>query len=132
LSGEIVSVDKKMLAILKAIQKGDNLPKPFGKEVLLLKTYVAGTKYYKAKELIDSLKEGTYLVFTREAKNPYDNLAIMISDLDNNKLGYVPKVKNEIISNLMDAGKNIYGVIEKKEISGEYINLEIKVFLRDY
>jgi len=132
LTGEIVSVDKKMLAVLKAIQKGDNLPKPFEKEVLLLKTYVAGTRYYKAKELIDNLKEGTYLVFTREAKNPYDNLAIMITDLDKNKLGYVPKVKNEIISNLMDAGKNIYGVIEKKEISGEYINLEIKVFLKDF
>jgi hypothetical protein len=132
LSGEIVSVDPNMMALLRAMQKGEKLPRPFGKEVFLLKTYIAGTKYYKAKELKDNLKEGTFLFFTRESKNPYDNLAIMITNLDKNKLGYVPRAKNEIISNMMDAGKTIYGVVNKNVLSNDYIHIEIKVFLRDY
>ena len=49
MSGDITSVDPKMLAILKAIQKGEQLPKPYGKEVFILKTYIAGTQYYEAK-----------------------------------------------------------------------------------
>ena len=132
MSGEITSVDSAMLEILKARQKGETLPKPFAKEVFILKTYVAGTQYYKAKELQDNIKEGDYLVFRREADNPYDKQAITIMDLNMNKFGYVPKVKNEIISNLMDAGKTIYGIIDKKELSGDYLNLEIKVFLKEY
>jgi len=56
----------------------------------------------------------------------------MITDIDKNKLGYVPRKKNEIISNMMDAGKTIYGVIDKEVLSNDYIHIEIKVFLRDY
>jgi len=32
----------------------------------------------------------------------------------------------------MDAGKNIYGVIADKKYYGDYISIEIKVFMRDY
>jgi hypothetical protein len=132
LDKQIKSVDPKMLEILKAIQMGEKLPKPYGKEVFILKTYIAGTQYYEAKKLKDNIKEGNYLIFKREADNPHDKRAITIMDLDKKKLGYVPRAKNEIISNLMDAGKTIYGVIDKKEFSGDYLNLDIKVFLRDY
>jgi len=52
-------------------------------------------------------------------------------DLDNNKLGYIPKAKNEIISKLMDAGKVIYGVIDYKEWKGDYLNLDISVYLKE-
>jgi len=131
MSNDITSVDKKMLAILKAIQKGGNIPKPFGKEILLLKTYIAGTNYSDAKKVSDKIKKGNYLIFQREADNEYDRLAIKIMDLDNNKLGYIPKAKNEIISKLMDAGKVIYGVIDYKEWKGDYLNLDISVYLKE-
>lgn len=129
---EITSVDSVMLEILKARQNGETLPKPFIKEVFILNTYIAGTQYYEAKKLQDNIAIGDFLIFRREANNPYDNQAITVMDLNMNKFGYIPKVKNEIISNLMDAGKTIYGVIDKKELSGNYLNLEIKVFLKDY
>jgi hypothetical protein len=48
---------------------------------------------------------------------------IKIMDLDKNKLGYVPKVKNGVISNLMDTGKTIFGIINKKQWSGYYLRL---------
>lgn len=52
-------------------------------------------------------------------------------DLDNNKLGYVPQVKNEVISKLMDAGKTVYGVVDCKEWKGDHLNLEISVYLKE-
>ena len=120
-----------MLEILRAIQNGSPLPKPFSKDALVLKTYIAGTHYSDAKNIVDSIKEGNYLVFQREVKNPHDNRAIKIMDLDKNKLGYVPKVKNEVISNLMDAGKTIFGIIDKKQWSGDYFNLDISIYLKE-
>ena len=120
-----------MLEILRALQNGGSLPKPFSRDTLVLKTYIAGTHYSEAKKIVDSIKEGNYLVFQRESTNPHDNMAIKIMDLDKNKLGYVPKAKNEVISNLMDAGKTIFGIIDKKEWSGDYLNLEISIYLKE-
>jgi hypothetical protein len=56
-------------------------------------------------------------------------------DLNSNKQQQAwlhPPPENNIISNLMDADKNIYGMIADKKYNGNYINIEIKVFMRDY
>ena len=121
-----------MLKILRALQNGSPLPKPFSKDALVLKTYIAGTNYSDAKKIADSIKEGNCLILQREATNPHDDMAIKIMDLDKNKLGYVPKAKNEVISNLMDAGKTIFGIIDKKQWSGDYLNLEISIYLKEF
>jgi len=63
LSSDIAKIDPKMLEILRAIQNGSPLPKPFSKDALVLKTYIAGTHYSDAKNIVDSIKEGNYLVF---------------------------------------------------------------------
>ena len=128
----ITSVDKKMLEVLRALQKGGALPKPFGTEIFLFRTYIAGTQYYSAKDNIENIKEKDFLIFQREPENPHDSKAIAVMDLNSNKLGYIPRSENNVISNLMDAGKNIYGMIADKKYTGDYINLEIKVFMRDY
>ena len=58
MSSDIVKIDPKMLEMLKAIQNGSPLPKPFSKDAMVLKTYIAGTHYYDAKKNVDSIKEG--------------------------------------------------------------------------
>ncbi|MDD3521160.1 MAG: HIRAN domain-containing protein [Actinomycetota bacterium] len=128
----LTSVDKKMLDVLKALQKGADLPKPFGTEIYLFRTYIAGTQYYSAKDNIENIKEKDFLIFQREPENPHDSKAIAVMDLNSNKLGYIPRSENNVISNLMDAGKNIYGIITNKKCTEDYINIEIKVFMRDY
>jgi hypothetical protein len=132
MAGELESVDKKMLEVLRALEKGQKLPKPYGVEIYLHKTYIAGVQYYNAKKNIENIKEGNYLVFRREPENPYDSKAIMIMDLDGDKLGYIPRDDNGIISKLMDAGKTIYGIISNKKAVDNYMSIEIKVYLRDY
>jgi len=97
----------------------------------VLKTYIAGTRYSEASAIADSIARGNYLIFQREPDNPHDDMAIKILDLDRHKLGYVPRAKNEVISNLMDAGKTIFGVIDIKQRDGDYLNLEISVYLKE-
>ena len=131
MTGEITSVDSKMIELLRAIQSGKNVPKPFGQEIFLLKTHIAGIYYYEAIKVSERLKNGDYLIFQREAENKYDKMAIQILDLDKNKLGYVPRVKNEVISRLMDSGKILYGILEKKEVTDDHIDISIKIFLKE-
>ncbi len=131
MGNDISKIDKKTLDILRALQSGKSLPKPFAKNTLVLKTYIAGTRYSEAAAIADSIARGNYLIFQREADNPHDDMAIKIMDLDSHKLGYVPRAKNEVISNLMDAGKTIFGIIDKKEQDGDYLDLEISIYLKE-
>lgn len=128
----ITKVDPKLIAILKGIKAGSYPLKPYGKEIYLFKTHIAGTPYYKAAEVADKLEKGSFLVFQREVENKYDRLAIAILDLDKNKLGYVPQTENEVISRMMDAGKTIYGVTESTEWENKYLRIIINVYLREF
>ncbi len=129
--GEITPLDPKIIAILKGLDR-KKVPKPFEREIFILDTYIAGTHYYNAKRMADKLEKGNHLLFIREADNPYDHKAIAISDLDKNKLGYLPRRKNEVISRLMDGGKAVYAVIENIDWKNEVLEISIKVYIREY
>jgi len=58
-------------------------------------------------------------------------LAIMILDKHGHHLGYIPRVKNEALARLMDAGKLLFGRMESKEWVGHWLRLETRIFLRD-
>jgi len=128
---DLAPIDPKLLALLRSLDQ-QQVPQPFGREIFIISTYIAGTAYYKAGEVGDMLKEGSHLILRRESNNPYDDKAIAILDLDQNKLGYLPQRKNEIISRLMDAGKAIYAVVENKQKNGDYLQIGIKVYMREY
>ena len=57
---------------------------------------------------IQALSEGDRLLLVREPENPYDERAILVQNLEGEKLGYIPRRKNEVLASLMDAGKSIY------------------------
>ena len=82
---------------------------PFTRQIHLLHTYVAGSGY--VEEIvgrIQALSEGDRLLLVREPENPYDERAILVQNLEGEKLGYIPRRKNEVLASLMDAGKSIY------------------------
>lgn len=64
-------------------------------------------------------------------ENEYDERAIMIKNENGDKLGYIPRDKNEILSRLMDAGKLLYGEVYDKELVGSWWRIMIRVFLDD-
>lgn len=109
-----------------------DIGKPFSQEIFLIEVHIAGTTYVDNIEAIEpKLIEGTEVAFFREVDNAFDGNAILVKDADGNKLGYVPRVNNEILARLMDAGKLVYGKVKRKEWIGDWVKIEVEVFLRD-
>jgi len=98
----------------------------------LFDTHVAGTSYVEGiEELEPHLYTDDKLDFFREPDNPHDKRAIVIKNADGVKIGYVPQSDNVIFSRLMDAGKLLFGRISSKEMQGNWLKIEIKVFLHE-
>ncbi len=114
--------------------KGGNLtvPKPFERDIFLFDTHIAGTSHVEGMgEMEPHLKTGDKLNFFREPDNPYDKKAIVIKNIDGVKIGYVPKTDNVIFSRLMDAGKLLFGRITSKGFQGNWLKIDIKVYLNE-
>ncbi len=109
------------------------IPIPFVKEIFLLESKVAGTGFVDdIKHKTESLKPGSVLMFQREPNNKHDKKAIKILNGKDEKIGYVPRANNEILSRLMDAGKMIYGKVKEKRVSDyDWIYIDIEIFMRD-
>lgn len=120
-----------MLAILKGSFTDGGLPKPFIKEIFLLHCNVAGTSFLELEDIEETLLINDILILKREPNNQYDKLAVLILDQNGNKLGYIPKEKNEVLARLMDAGKLIFVKLEAKEWQGSWLKLTIRVYMRD-
>ena len=131
MSQAIVKIDPKYLEFVRTSLDEEGLPKPFVREVELLNCNIAGTTFLDLDEIESELKEHQLLMLIREPKNKNDNKAILILTEDGQKLGYVPKKNNEVLSNLMDAGKLLFGRLNKKTWVDTWLKLDVQVFLRD-
>lgn len=124
--------EQHQLALLHAhLQTGGGLAAPFAKEIFLIETHVAGTSHIPAKEIEPTLKSGDSLVLRRESGNIHDQHAILILMESGDKLGYVPRDRNEILARLMDAGKFLFAQIESKEWHGDWLNVSARIYLKD-
>ena len=82
------------------------------KTTALLKCYIAGYAYYQGERVIDQLKPDLKLDLKREPDNPYDNKAIAIY-FENHKFGFIPRVNNKVIANIMDQKMPVFAKILK-------------------
>lgn len=118
--------------IVNILHGGIDLGKPFSNTIYLVDAHIAGTTYIDNIDILEpELTFGKKLNFFREPNNEYDKHAIVIKDDIGNKLGYVPKGKNEILSRLMDAGKLLYGTVYEKERIGNWLKITIQIYLDD-
>ena len=131
MSQAIVKIDPKYLEIIRTSLDKTGLPKPFVQEVELLNCNIAGTTFLDLEDIEPELKKHQLLVLKRDAKNEYDDKAILILTEDGRKLGYVPQEKNEVLSNLMDAGKLLFGRLNEKTWVDNWLKLDVQVYLRD-
>ena len=127
----IVNIDPKYLEIIRTSLDKTGLPKPFVQEVELLNCNIAGTTFLNLEDIEPKLKKHQLLVLKREPKNKYDGNAILILTEDGQKLGYVPQEKNEVLSNLMDAGKLLFGKLDEKTWVDNWLKLDVQVYLTD-
>ena len=131
MSQAIVKIDPKYLEFVRTSLDKTGLPKPFVQEVELLNCHVAGTTFLDLDDIESKLTKNQLLMLKREPKNKNDDKAILILTEDGQKLGYVPREKNEVLSNLMDAGKLLFGRLDKKTWVDNWLKLDVQVFLRD-
>ncbi len=129
---ELAVIDPALLALLHgSFQKGGQL-QPFVREIMLVECAIAGTSFRQLKNIEPLLPVGSLLPLKREPANEHDPLAIMILDEKGNHLGYVPRVKNEALARLMDAGKLLFGRLESKEWQANWLKTGIRIYLRDF
>ena len=118
--------------IVSALHGGFDLGKPYENKIFLIEVRIAGTTHIEnIYELEPELTIGKRVKFFREPHNPYDEKAIVLRDEKGNKLGYIPRDKNEILSRLMDGGKLLYGTINSKERIDRWVKITIQVYLDD-
>lgn len=121
---------KVSTGLLSALSKGlisiDVMPR----EILVLECLVAGTSFRKLETIEPELKSEVKLTCKREAKNEYDQYAISLW-FNENKIGFIPRDRNEVIARLMDAGKSFFATIQAKEWEGNWLRLDIKIYLKD-
>lgn len=81
-----------------------------GKQLLVLDAPVAGFSYYEGNDCLQQIAVGDPLVLRREPQNAHDHRAIEIF-WSERKLGYIPRVNNRALSQLMDEGESLVGVV---------------------
>lgn len=123
----LISVNPGLLSVLS---KGGISFNILPKDILVLETIVAGTSFKKLRDIEPQLTTIVKLVLVREPENEYDEFATALH-FENNKIGYIPKECNEVIARLMDAGKAFFASISAKDWEGNWLKIEIKVYLKD-
>lgn len=96
--------------------------------VLLLATYLVGTDRHAGPRVAQSLWEGEVLRLRREPDNDYDRRAVSVWTEYDEKLGYVPRVDNQALANLMDADRRIVARVQTVRPGARpYIGLRIEL-----
>ena len=128
---DLVKIDPQTIALVRGLMDGKGALKPFVQEIMLIECHVAGTTHVDIEAVEPDLKPGSILHLKREPRNKHDPRAIVIFDDQSRRIGYIPERKNEALANLMDAGKLLFGKLEKKEWRGNWLRVSVRVFMQD-
>lgn len=113
-----------------------NVGLPFGRDLFLIETHVAGMPYHQANLAVPTLVVGTPLTLRREPANPHDELAIEILAESGLKLGYIPRQRNPVLARLMDAGKQLLASVanigtDTRYSTDELPDVRLSILLRE-
>ena len=124
------SLIKVNSGLLAALSKGALTIDVMPRQILVLECLVAGTSFRKLNAIEPQIKAEVKLDVKREADNEYDEYAVALY-FEKSKIGFIPRDKNEVIARLMDAGKQFFATLQAKEWEGNWLKLDIKVYLKD-
>ena len=119
-------------SIMHGSSGNEPAPTPYSHAIFLMETFIAGTSHVEnIRELCRELAPEQRLTLLRESKNEYDSNAIVVKTSAGAKLGYVPKVKNEVLARLLDGGKALYAVIQTIEPKDHWVRITIQIFMQE-
>lgn len=118
-------------AFLKLLSQTNITFKAFEEDILALSSIVAGTSYLNLKDIEKEIVlKDSEIQLKRDPENEFDKFAILVVFKDQ-KLGFLPKSKNQTIARLMDAGKQFYAKAVAKEWEGTWLKIDLEVYLKD-
>jgi len=115
-------------------EKTDDIELVFRWEpIFLTETHIAGLKYTSGiNEIMEDIKKGSLLTPYLEVDNEHDADAVVLSDEDERIVGHFPRPKNEIIANLIRAGKDVVCKVERIGSYNGMLEIRISVWLWDF
>ena len=135
---ELANVQSAALTSSILSKNGIDTSLPFSRDIFLMNTMINGAMHVKSiYKLAKDLKEGDRVTLRLEPKNKYDEKAILVLDPKGKKLGYIPRRKNEVLYHLMDAGKELFGIVKGGDIGenldedDSWIEIYIDVYMCD-
>ncbi len=135
---ELTNIQNDALTSNMLNKHGIDMQLPFSRDIFLMNTMINGAMHVKTiYKQASALNEGDRVTLRLEPKNKYDEKAILVLDPKGKKLGYIPRVKNEVLYHLMDAGKELFGIVKGGDIGEDldendtWIEIYIDVYMRD-
>lgn len=86
------------------------------RRVLIQRSPLAGFQYHAGEALWPRLAVGQPLALVREPDNPHDERAVRI-DWRSHKLGYLPRVDNAAVAQMLDRGERLEARIAELRVS---------------
>jgi hypothetical protein len=125
-----------LISILNQEEDRESSIKPYEREVFLgrISCFPDISKVFQddAEEIIPTLSIGELLELRRETtdeRNPFD---VALENADGVKVGSLLGMTTDLLANLLDAGKALFGrTISIEYAEGTWICAEIDVYLRD-
>lgn len=112
-----------------ALPAGKATAVPVRRRVLIQESSVAGFQYHEGERLWRELREDDALTLAREPANPYDPMAVRV-DRQGQKLGYVPRVENTAVAQMLDRGERLTArIVRLQESSDPWERLRFAVGL---
>jgi hypothetical protein len=100
--------------------------------IFLTETHVAGLKYTAGiNEIMEDVEKGSLFTPYLEVDNEYDTDAVVLVDEGERVVGHFPRPKNEIIANLIRAGKDVVCKVERIGSYNGMLEIRISVWLWD-
>lgn len=91
---------------------------------------IAGLRYHLSSEQVEELlRVGTLLSLTHESENKFDSIAVAVSLVEGQKVGYIEKPYNRAFCELIDYGERLFALVTEveKDITG-YTTVWVTVF----
>jgi len=131
MANELAIIESNWLELAEDLAK---MPAPYEQEIFLYKTSVAGTSHVDDIEAkTNHLAVGDELILKREPTNAYDAFAIAVQTDRGERIGWVPRRRNEVFSRLLDGGKRLVAKLDSKEpVEGQgWVDMRMKIYLKD-
>ncbi len=98
--------------------------------VFLMQTRVAGAMYHDLGEKKYALGFWDYIELRREPDNPHDPRAVALLTAEGEKLGYIPRDRNQEIAALLDRGEQMHARLIFKFLNGSNQEYIVRVYTR--